>query len=50
MLNNYDFNVIDEKALSLVNGGRPEFSGGGSNPASGGSDGGAFRLWEIMGR
>ncbi len=49
MMNNYDFNVIEEKTLSRVNGGRSEFSGGGSNPAGGGDDGGAFGLWELMG-
>jgi len=47
-MNNYDFNVIAEKTLSLVNGGQSEFSGGGSNPAGGGSDAEVFRLWELM--
>lgn len=42
MMNNYDFNVIEEKTLSRVNGARSEFSGGGD-------DGGAFGLWELMG-
>lgn len=48
MMNNYDFNVIEEKKLSQVNGGRPVFSGGGSNPASGGDDAGATGLWDLI--
>lgn len=51
MMNNYNFNVIEEKNLSKINGGYFVIGEGGSGSGSnyGGDDAGAFGLWELVG-